>query len=315
MSDSNKRSSFPSIERLLASDPKAAAPINDLSFPSEEAAVLTGIGASTIRTYRRNILTSEPREFDASTLKASKILTFDIETVPATVWKYDLRPSWISHKNVLAPGEMLSWAAGWYHEPGQIHYMDQVRHGGYEEMLQGLWRLLDEASYVVGWNSDRFDLKKVRGYFARIGLPPFRPPKSIDLMKTARTLGFESSSLDYTARMMGVRRKGDGGVLADWQKCLAGDEEALALLEEYNGGDVLTTVELFDALRPWIPNHPHMGFASDDRQRCPRCGSDDLTDVGVVQAERIRYRLHRCGNCTGLTRSTAHSRASMTKAA
>jgi hypothetical protein len=329
--NSHRRTNFPIIDRFKAvADEWSLLRLADASFSSETLAdqmTRAGfpIGASTIRTYRRNLLSADidaevaagklPRvtTLDRSALYASNILCFDIETIPATVTTYDLKPNWISHKNVVTPGEMLCWSAGWYHEPGKVSFMDR-QHEGYDGMLIGLWNLLDKASYVVGWNSDRFDLKKVRGYFARAGLPPFRPPKSIDLVKAARTFGFESASLDYTARMFGVRRKVDNGGAANWQRCMAGEEEAWALMKEYNEGDVLATIDMFDALRPWIPNHPHMGFAADDEKRCPRCGSDDLTDVGVTQAVVIRYRMHRCGNCGGLSRSTIHSRASVTRA-
>lgn len=268
------------------------------------------MGASTIRTYRRNLLKSEG-EVDRSVLDVANILIFDIETIPATVNTYDLKTNWIAHQNVVTPGDILCWSAGWYHEPGKTMFMDRVNHG-YDEMLLGLWELLDQASYVVGWNSDRFDLKKARGYFARAGLPPFRPPKSIDLMKTAKTFGFESVSLDYTARMFGVRRKVQNGGAANWKACMDGDQEAWKLMRTYNRGDVLTTVELFDAMRPWITNHPNLGLAVDGEKRCPRCGSEDLAEVGVHQAVVVRYRMSRCGNCKGLSRSTARTRGAGT---
>ena len=250
---------------------------------------------------------------DKTVLNASNILAFDIETVPAEGWFWHPKIKYLPWKQITAPGDMLSWAAGWYHEPGRTAYDDRIV-SDYEDMLWGLWLLLDKASYVVTWNGDGFDNKKVRGYFARAGMPPFREPKSIDLVKTARTFGFESASLGYTAQMFGVTEKIDNGAVASWQQVMAGDEEARARLEEYNRGDVTTTLELFDAMRPWIKNHPHLGFAADDEARCPRCGSDDLTYVGVHQAVVIRYKMHRCNNCTGLCRSTMHSRASVTRA-
>ena len=320
MSDrSNLRTSFPSIEAEMAASPAFAAGLVNMSISSMDLAAMTGyrVGASTIRTYRRNMLADDGGQagaLDKSVLNASNILAFDIETVPAEGWFWHPKVSYIPWKHITKPGDILSWSAGWYHEPGETHYMDRVR-WDYDQMLQELWNLLDQASYAVTWNGDGFDLKKVRGYFARAGFPPFRPPKSIDLMKTARTFGFESSSLGYTAQQFGVLEKIDNGAVASWEDALNGDEEALARLEVYNRGDVLTTLELFDAMRPWIVNHPHIGFAADDLARCPRCGSADLTDVGVVQAIVIRYRQHRCGNCGGLCRSTVHSRASVTRAA
>ena len=248
------------------------------------------------------------------TLNASRVLIFDIETIPARVefdtYDLKLRNAYIPHKNVKEPGRMLAWGAQWYHEPHSVMYRD-MRH---PDMLKDLWSLLDSASYVVTFNGDRFDLKKVRGYFARAGLPPFRQPKSIDLIKTARTFGFESASLDFTCRMFGVRRKIDNGGAANWKGCLAGDEQAWKSMRTYCTGDVRSTTELWDALRPWIPGHPIMGYPGDDTTRCPRCLSTDVTDVGAVQAQVIRYRQFRCSSCTGLFRTTVHSRTGIVRA-
>lgn len=247
-------------------------------------------------------------------LEASRILTFDIETIPARVemdvYDLKLRNPYLHHSKVVEPGRMFSWGAKWYHEPHAVRYRDH-RH---PDMLRELWELLDSAAYVIHYNGDRFDLRKVRGYFARAGLPPFRQPKSIDLIKTVRTMGWESNSLDYATRMCGVRRKVDNGGAGRIAAALSGDEQAYRDVRTYCVGDVRATEDLWDVLRPWIKSHPIMGYPGDDRLRCPRCLSTDVRDVGAVQAVVIRYRQHRCGSCAGLFRSTVHSRAGSARA-
>lgn len=248
-------------------------------------------------------------------LHDANILCFDIETTPAhfEVDTYAQGKRWLGHKDITRPGGLLSWSAQWYHEPRRVTHMNATQPG----MLQTLWGLLDASSYVVGWNSDSFDLRKVRGYFVRAGMMPPRPSKSIDLIKTARTLGFESAALAYVARILNVQhQKLDGSVLTDWRACLAGDPVALKLLRVYNNADVRCPMDVFDALRPWIPHHPYMGFAAadDNGSRCPRCGSNNTAEVGAYQAIVIRYRQHRCLDCTGLYRSAFHSRIGYTHA-
>lgn len=248
-------------------------------------------------------------------LHDANILCFDLETTPSefTVSAYQQGKRWLGHKDITRFGGLLSWSAQWYHEPRRVIHMDATQ----PNMLQTLWGLLDASSYVVGWNSDSFDLKKVRGYFVRAGMMPPRPSKSIDLIKTARTLGLESAALAYVARILNVEhQKLDGHVLTDWQACLDGDPEALKLLRIYNNADVRTTMDLFDALRPWIRNHPYLGFAAkdDNGQRCPRCGSNDTSDIGTYQCVVVRYRQRRCGSCLGLFRSAFHSRIGYTHA-
>jgi len=310
---------FPILDSIFSEDPGLKDIVDDSTITAEMASAGLGklghpVSASTIRTYRRSrkpkvAPVAQSALADSAGLKSVKILTMDIETIPAHVWTYDLKTSWIPHKHITQPGDMLCWAAKWYHQPNDTLFAG--RNKGYDEMLVQLWTLLEEADYMVGWNSDRFDLQKTRGYFARAGLPPFVPPKSIDLMRTAKTFGYESASLDYTARQFGVTRKVDNGGATNWEGCMAGDQKSWDLMEEYNRGDIITTEELFDAMRPWIKGHPNIhpepGF-------CPRCASVDLTYAGEFQAEAYRYAMYRCGNCQGLSRETARTRASILRA-
>jgi len=262
-----------------------------------------------------NLADLTARVLDRTVLDSAKILTWDIETIPALVEfeTYDLkmRNPYIAHKNVKRPGGMFSWGAKWLHEPHTVMYRDHRS----PSMLEDLWRLLDEAAYSVTYNGDGFDFKRVRGYMVRAGLPPFRMPKSIDLIKTVRQLGFESASLDYACRMTAAtdRRKVDNGGAGRIRDALAGDEQAYKDVRVYCGGDVRATEDLYIALLPWLKNPPHVGFAADDEPRCPRCGSTELQRDGVHQAVVIRYTQWRCLNCRGLCRTTAHSRASVTR--
>lgn len=250
---------------------------------------------------------------DREVLDAAGILVWDIETIPALVefetYDLKLRSPYIRHSSVKRPGQMFSWGAKWLHQPDRVMYADHRS----PTMLGRLWKLLDKAAYSVTFNGDNFDFKRVKGYFAREGMPPFRMPKSIDLIKTVRTLGFESNSLDYACRMFDVRRKVDNNGVGRIKDALAGDKQAYRDVKEYCQGDVLATEELYLAAIPWLKNPPHIGFAADDSPRCPRCGHDELEPAGVHQAVVIRYHQMRCMNCKGLCRTTAHSRASVTK--
>src|SRR5690606_10688120 len=102
---------------------------------------------------------------DTTVLQAANILVYDIETTPARVefdtYDLKLRNPYIHHSKVTRPGGLLAWSAHWLHEPGVVHYGDV--HDTY--MHERLWDLLDRSSYRVTFNGDRFDEKRVRGYF------------------------------------------------------------------------------------------------------------------------------------------------------
>lgn len=282
------------------------------------------VGRQTLGRHRRGecrCANGQPirPELDTTILRASNVLVFDIETKPARVemdtYDLKLRNPYIHHRNVVEPGGMIAWAAHWLHEPGVVHYADMHD----DRMHERLWELLDKASYVVSYNGDNFDLRRARGYFARLGYPPFRKPKSIDLIKAVRTFGIESNSLEYACRMFDTPHKKlaeETGGAGNWRGVVDGDPLARKLMRRYCTHDVRATADLYLSLLPWIPNHPHMGFAADDDAlRCPRCGSDDHSDAGVVQAVVVRYRGRRCNNCTGHFRTTFHSRVGSSRAA
>lgn len=256
------------------------------------------------RTNKRN-----PQDLDLTTLRRSKVLIFDIETAPAhlemDVYQLKQYSNYLHHSNVVRPGQMISFGAQWLHEPRTVIYTDLHD----PSMLDLLWSLIDEADYVIGFNSDSFDLKRIRGYFAIAGMKPPSPVKSIDLMKTIRTFGFESSSLDYSCRMFHTEHQklvdiGAGG----WEEVMAGDPEARRMMRRYCTHDVRATTDLYLAILPWIKNHPIMNFDSESLS-CPRCGSLDFTDNGTVQTTSIKYESHRCSSCSGLFRSSIYSRA------
>lgn len=256
-------------------------------------------------------------KLDTTGLRASNVLVWDIETRPAhvemDVYDLKLRNPYINHRNVTQPGGMVAWGAHWLHEPGTVHYADIHD----PNMHERLWELLDAASFDVTYNGIRFDHHKVRGYFARIGMPPPRPSRPIDLIRTVRTFGLESNSLEYACRMFDTEHKKlaeQTGGANNWRGVIAGDPTARSLMRRYCVGDVRATADLYLSLLPWIPAHPHVGFSAHDQElRCPRCGSDDHHDVGVWQAQVVRYRQHRCGNCMGTFRSTFHSRVARSR--
>lgn len=259
----------------------------------------------------------EPTKLDRSILDAANIWAFDIETKPMLGHAYQAYKTNLSAKWVLEPGDIICWSAASYADPRKVYYMD-VR-GGYERMLQGLWEVLDRASFMVTYNggdpqtNGGFDYPRTKGYFARLGWMLPRPAKSIDLFKTVRGMGWDFKSLYWAAEMMGLERnKIDNGGAGRWFDCIVrDDEQAWKDMRRYSVGDVRVTLDLYDALRPYIRSHPAVGFAAhDDETRCPRCGSNQVEAAGTVQATVVRYKQLRCLNpgCRGLFRSTFESR-------
>ncbi len=81
-----------------------------------------------------------------------------------------------------------------------------------------------------------------------------------------------------------------------WKNCVAGDEQALKYMQDYNVGDVETLEEVYLKLRPWIKSHPNLGlYLESDGPICPNCGSDELhwTDK-YYYTQTGKYQTFRC---------------------
>jgi hypothetical protein len=71
---------------------------------------------------------------------------------------------------------------------------------------------------VVGFNHENFDMKKMRGQFALLGIDYPKPPTNIDIYKTVRQMGFPSSKLDYIAPSVRDWPQGEASRLRDVER-------------------------------------------------------------------------------------------------
>ena len=88
-----------------------------------------------------------------------------------------------------------------------------------------------------------------------------------------------------------------------WTKSLAGDPKAWATMERYNKRDVTLLEELYEKLRPWIPNHPSFAVMAGE-DVCPACGSADIQRRGYAYTAQTAYQQFVCKACGKWSRST-----------
>lgn len=236
-----------------------------------------------------------------------KILLLDIETAPkvALVWKF-----WdenISPKQVLDHGHIMSYAAKWY-MTNEIYY-EENRKDDEKELIKNLVNLLDEADITITHNGNKFDLKQIRARAVVNGINPPSPFISIDTCSVARKeFGFPSNSLEYLTEVMGCKiKKGNHKKFPGfelWLECLRNNEQAWEELRFYNIQDVLALEQLYEKMKPWISNHPHISL--DDYNtitKCPKCGSEHIQWRGYSHTRSYTYKRFQCLNCKGWSRS------------
>jgi len=244
-----------------------------------------------------------------TTKPVAKILLFDVETLPNRVYSFGLWKQNIGINQIISNSFITSWAAKWLGED-QIFSMvlspKEVIAEDDKRLMVGIWNLLDEASCVVGHNSNNFDIPKLNTRFVLHGLNPPSPYRQIDTLNIARQqFGFVSNRLDYLDKFFG----GEGKISTDfslWSECMIGNQEALADMELYNRQDVVILENVFLKLRPYAKNLPNLDLYIDQKTSvCPICGGNHLKPIEdkYFYTQAVKYATYRCEDCGGISRS------------
>jgi len=280
----------------------------------------SGIGKSLKRLQRK--------AFDAGyvavpyneSVKAPKILLFDIETSPLLAYCWSIWHHNIPIDHVFRDWHILTWAARWLGEEETMFdsmFLDPKYEPWSEDdsrPVKSLWKLLDEADWVVGQNSDKFDIKKMNTRFLLhdLGIPS--PYRSIDTLKIAKNnFAFTSNKLDYMAqKLLGFGKVTHEGHKL-WRDCLAGVPEAWETMKRYNIGDIDALEGVYLALRPWHKQHPSFIAQSDVGTVCTVCGSPAVTETGkTVKTMVSEFKSYQCEDCGHHMRSRKSLRTKKT---
>uniref|UniRef100_A0A6M3XN35 Putative RNase_H superfamily protein n=1 Tax=viral metagenome TaxID=1070528 RepID=A0A6M3XN35_9ZZZZ len=230
----------------------------------------------------------------------------DIETSPMEVLVWGLYKQRIAPDNVIKEWSCLSWAAKWLCESeimsGVVSPQEAINRED-KSIINGIWRLIDEASVIISHNGTRFDLRKLNVRFLINGLKPPHPYQQVDTYNHVKKyFAFSSYKLDYLNRILDLQRK-IKTTYDLWIRCINGDNKALKEMEKYNRYDVTALEELYLKLRPWIRSHPNLGLYYDSIETvCPNCGSDNLMWGGYYYTPVGKYSAFRC-KCGAIGRS------------
>jgi len=254
-----------------------------------------------------------PPERPVADTAAARILTIDIERLPGLAHVWEPRTKYVPPRNFVEWPRTVCFAARWYGDDKPIFSAVWHKHG-HAGMIRKAWELYDAADIIVTFNGVNFDDRKLKTDWLEAGLPPPRPFKPVDLFRVVRReFGFESNSLDTVTRRLGRPGKPTFYSIEDTQAAVEGNREAQSRLRSYNLADIELTEWLYDRLRAWIHNHPHLGTVGDEMS-CNRCGSKELEkQPSRYRAVVLDYSLYRCEHCGGLVRGNWESRAAQSR--
>lgn len=225
-----------------------------------------------------------------------RILALDIETSPNLAHVWGLWDQNVGLNQLVSSTEMICFGARWLGTDEVI--FRSVHHHGKKAMLAELWRLLDEADALMGWNSKGFDSKHIKREFLEAEMNPPAPWAELDLMqKVKANFRFPSNKLDYVSQRLGVGAKVKHSGFDLWLRCMAGDDAAWEEMKVYQIQDVDLLIDLYDKLLPWIAGHPNAALILDKNSGCVNCASDNVKDNGFYHTPTGRYEQYVCGDC------------------
>lgn len=229
----------------------------------------------------------------------AKILFFDIEVSRDIVGGYGNKYDFKVVKTYKHQ-ELMCFAYRWKGEK-KIHYVSRNHVGGYKEMLQHLWNVLDDADIVVAHNGNKFDIKMANRFFVKNGLGPVAPYKSVDTLQVARsTFKFQSNSLNDLCEYLGLGQKRNI-TYADLEDDFLNNPtpKIERLMEQYNKQDIVLLELLYETFLPFIKNHPNLGDITQTDHICPKCASPNIVPYGSSPRRNGRVKAYRCEDCGG----------------
>jgi hypothetical protein len=247
-----------------------------------------------------------------------RIKTLDIETSPIKAYVWSTWKQNIGLNQIIEEWTILSYCVKDLGSK-KMRYEDTSDKDNPRDdydLLVKLHAELADCDIVIAQNGVAFDLKKINARFIEQGLPPVPPLKVIDTMLIAKQVAkFTSNRLEWLSKHLTDTPKYDHGKFPGmelWTQCLAGNPKAWKEMKKYNCIDVPATEELYLKLRPYMVGHPNVAsYYDDDKTRCPRCASVNLTAVGQAYTQTGEYTRYQCGDCGGFARSryTKNSKA------
>lgn len=225
-----------------------------------------------------------------------KILLLDIENSPNLAHVWGLWGQDISLAQLQKSAFVLCWAAKWLDE--DLVYFDSIHRSSRKKMLKNIHKMLDEADAVIHYNGKKHDIPLLNKEFIENGFTPPSPYKQIDLYDTAKgQFKFPSNKLEYVCKTLGVGEKLKHIGHELWTLCMAGDNDAWKLMEEYNINDVVILEEVYNKMRPWIRGHANYSLHSDDAMVCPNCGGHHHQKRGFHYTLHSQFQRYRCKDC------------------
>lgn len=206
-----------------------------------------------------------------------KILFYDIEVSYglARVW----RPGWkvrVNYDDFEVHPKIICISYKW-NDSDEVHTLQWDNDQDDKSLLEQFIPVLNEASFIVGHNGDRFDLPWIKTRALYHNLKMYPKYTSVDTLKIAKyDFRFPSNRLDDLGDYLGLGRK----IKTDrelWVKTVNGDKKALENMITYCEQDVFLLEKVYNKLSEMILPTVHTGVDNGKtKQTSPYTGSTNI---------------------------------------
>lgn len=232
--------------------------------------------------------------------KKLKILLWDIEILPHKIEAYCWNPWQIIKpvdSKIIEESSIVTIAYKWFDEKAKPAVLkvkaSDVRND--KEVLKQFSKVVEEADYIVGHYSDKFDLPFFNGRLFRHKLPPIATTKALDTFKMFKgsILNRWSNRLDYIAKMRGHegKSKTDWSL---WQGCMDGKQSSIDKMGRYNAQDIIVLEKIFRDILPYSKVNL---VTTSEVINCTGCGNLRLEKRGFLRTLKKIYQRYMCKNC------------------
>lgn len=239
--------------------------------------------------------------------KAAKILFYDLETAKMKIEyeTYSLKQysNYLPPESIIRPVWIVCAAWKWMGESvsstSVLKDPERFKEKHFDDyhVVKVLHELISSADILVAHNGDGFDWKIFQARCLYHNLCPAKPPIMIDTLKASRRIHKpESHSLRYLASYLGVEGKFES---PDWDEVSKGNVEAIQYCERYCRQDIRTLVQVYERLKPYIPNHPNLNLFQKGVEHllCKTCEGGILEKRGFRYTASGKYQSYVCKKC------------------
>ncbi len=235
---------------------------------------------------------------------SSKILLWDLETgfnvcTAFSLWQDGLPYSAIQSERYIICGSYKWLGQKTVHNISILDDLKRFKKDPLDDeyVVRELEKVLLQADLVIGHNGDKYDMKFFNTRALFHGLDPLPPIPSMDTLKVAKAnFYFNSNSLDYIAKFLGVGSKGEHGKDL-WHGALQGNVASVKKMIKYCDQDVRILEGIYFKLSPYDKQtrlNPNIDL---NYPACVLCGSENLQKRGTARTKTSTYQRYQCQDC------------------